>query len=142
MKPRCCGLLLAAALAGAVTTSHAAECGDDLPSAGRQLLQRDGVQLAYAPQGGSLPLGRHFAIDIAVCAPAGASPPELRRVDADMPAHRHGMNYRSTLRTVAPGRYVAQGLMWHMPGRWRLVFDLAAPPGQPPLRFTHEVQVE
>lgn len=131
-------LLLNAAVPGGAN----AGCGDSLPTDGRQLLERGGVQLVYAPQGGSLPLGRHFALDIEVCAAAGAAAPALLRVDADMPVHRHGMNYRSTLRTLAPGRYVAEGLMWHMPGRWRLVFELAAPPGQPVQRITHERAVE
>ena len=119
-----------------------AACGDSLPAAGRQLLERAGVQLAYAPQGGSVPLGRHFALDIEVCAAAGGVAPGLLRVDADMPAHRHGMNYRSTVRTVAPGRYRAEGLMWHMPGRWRLIFELASPAGQPVVRITQEQAVE
>jgi hypothetical protein len=130
-------LLNAWAVGGSV-----AACGASLPAAGRQLLERGGVQLVYAPQGGSVPLGRHFALDIEVCAPAGAAAPGLLRVDADMPAHRHGMNYRSSLRTLAPGRYVAEGLMWHMPGRWRLIFELAAPPGQPVQRITHELTLE
>lgn len=138
MKLLCRALLLNAVCVG---TSGAA-CGDSLPAAGRQLLERSGLQLAYAPQGGSVPLGRHFALDIEVCAAAGSPAPALLRVDADMPAHRHGMNYRSTLRTVAPGRYVAEGLMWHMPGRWRLIFELAAPSGQPVQRVTHELSVE
>lgn len=138
MKGLCVGLVLGAACVG----SAWAACGDGLPAPGRQLLERSGVQLAYAPQGGSVPLGRHFALDIEVCAAAGGTAPTLLRVDADMPAHRHGMNYRSTLRTVSPGRYVAEGLMWHMPGRWRLVFELAAPPGQPVVRITQDRVVE
>ena len=130
-------LLNAVAVGGSV-----AACGDSLPATGRQVLDRGGVQLAYAPQGGSVPLGRHFALDVEVCASAGSTPPQLMRVDADMPAHRHGMNYRSTLRTLSPGRYLAEGLMWHMPGRWRLTFELAAPPGQPVQRITHELNLE
>jgi hypothetical protein len=138
MKALCWAALLNAAC---VTTAWAA-CGDSLPAAGRQVLDRPGLQLAYAPQGGSMPLGRIFSLDIEVCAPADGAAPALRRVDADMPAHRHGMNYRSTLRTLEPGRYVAQGLMLHMPGRWRLIFELAAPPGQPVQRITQELTVE
>lgn len=138
MKALCGGLVLGAACVG----NGWAACGDGLPAAGRQVLERSGVQLAYAPQGGAVPLGRHFALDIEVCAPAGSVAPLLLRVDADMPAHRHGMNYRSTLRPLAPGRYVAEGLMWHMPGRWRLIFELAAPPGQPLQRITHELNLE
>ena len=40
-----------------------------------------------------------------------------------MPAHRHGMNYRATVSTLSPGVYRAEGLMFHMPGRWRVIFD-------------------
>ena len=138
MKRLGCALALGPAGVG---TAWAA-CGDTLPAAGRQPLERAGVQLVYAPQGGSVPLGRHFALDIEVCAAAGGAAPALLRVDADMPAHRHGMNYRSSLRTLAPSRYVAEGLMWHMPGRWRLIFELAGPPGQPVQRITHELVLE
>lgn len=138
MKRLGCALLLN----GALVASASAACGESLPAAGRQVLERGGVQLAYAPQGGSVPLGRHFALDIEVCAADGSTAPTLLRVDADMPAHRHGMNYRSTLRTLSPGRHVAEGLMWHMPGRWRLIFELAAGPGQPVQRITQELTVE
>jgi hypothetical protein len=41
-----------------------------------------------------------------------------------MPEHRHGMNYRPTLASRGDGRYLAEGLLFHMPGRWRLLFDL------------------
>lgn len=138
MKRLGCMLLLNAAAFGGAN----AACGDSLPAAGRQVLERGGVQLAYAPQGGSVPLGRHFALDVEVCAAPGTPAPSLLRVDADMPAHRHGMNYRSTVRTLVPGRYVAEGLMWHMPGRWRLIFELAEAPGQPVQRMTHELTVQ
>jgi hypothetical protein len=41
-----------------------------------------------------------------------------------MPEHRHGMNYRPTVTAVAPGRYRVEGLLFHMPGRWDLLFDV------------------
>jgi hypothetical protein len=67
-------------------------------------------------------VGRHFALDVRVCADGAL--PALVRVDADMPAHRHGMNYRPSLAAGGEGRYVADGLLFHMPGRWRLLFDV------------------
>jgi hypothetical protein len=89
------------------------------------------VQLAFAPQPGAAGRGRHFALDIVVC-PRPASRCRWRcAVDADMPAHRHGMNYRTTVRALGDGRYRAEGLMLHMAGRWRLLFDLPAANGQP-----------
>jgi len=41
-----------------------------------------------------------------------------------MPEHRHGMNYRPTVATSGEGRYRAEGLLFHMPGRWQLLFDV------------------
>src|SRR5207244_3460995 len=46
---------------------------------------------------------------------------------------RHGMNYRPTLAAKGGGRYVAEGLMFHMPGRWELSFDVDASGRRPRL---------
>ena len=45
-------------------------------------------------------------------------------LDAQMPAHGHGMNYRPTVTQLAPDRFRVTGLMLHMAGTWRLTFDL------------------
>ena len=34
------------------------------------------------------------------------------------------MNYRPSVASPQPGIYRAEGLMFHMPGRWDLTFDL------------------
>jgi hypothetical protein len=34
------------------------------------------------------------------------------------------MNYRPTVASTGDGRYLAEGLMFHMPGRWQLIFDV------------------
>jgi hypothetical protein len=41
-----------------------------------------------------------------------------------MPAHRHGMNYQPRVTARERGVYVAEGLLFHMPGRWQLLFDV------------------
>lgn len=61
-----------------------------------------------------------FAIDVRAC-PADA---ELIRVDAVMPAHRHGMNYKPSIEAISPGRWRVRGLLWHMRGAWELSFEL------------------
>ena len=71
--------------------------------------------------------GRHFSVDVALCADPRGAMPTLLRVDATMPDHRHGMNYRPTLAATGPGRYRAEGLLLHMPGRWEFAFELRAP---------------
>jgi hypothetical protein len=88
----------------------------------------EGVRLesarhALAYRSAALAVGQHFALDVAACSKAG-KPPEALTVDAHMPEHRHGMNYRPTVTRVAPGRWRAEGLMFHMPGRWELTFDV------------------
>ena len=45
-------------------------------------------------------------------------------VDARMPEHRHGMNYRPRVVRKSEGVYVAEGLLFHMPGLWQLMFDV------------------
>ena len=62
---------------------------------------------------------------------------QLLRVDAHMPEHRHGMNYRSTLQPLGGGRWRAEGLLWHMPGRWELVLEAML--GERKVRLTQTV---
>jgi hypothetical protein len=112
--------LLAAVLAAAVPAVRA--CGEAL-GADARALAGDGWQLAWRAAPSPIPVGRHFVLDIALCAPAGQALPATLRVDATMPEHRHGMNYRPGVSTRAEGQFRAEGLMFHMPGRWELVFE-------------------
>ena len=132
--------LVGAAVLAIAAPAGAAGCGDDLPAASRVRVEQGGVTLAFSPRPAPLAIGRHFSVDVVVCTPPGVSRPALARVDADMPAHRHGMNYRPTIRALGGERYVADGLMLHMPGRWRFVFDLGS--GADAVRMAHEVDVE
>lgn len=115
------------------------DCTAKLKSARVLQAEGSGYTVAFAPRPAPLATGRHFALDIAVCGPAGATPPRGLQVDADMPAHKHGMNYRATVKSPNPGRYRAEGLMLHMPGRWRFLFDLQLD-GRT-LQLAHEVEV-
>jgi hypothetical protein len=81
-----------------------------------------GIVLVFQTSPAVIEVGRHFAVDVRLCAEAPAA--TLTRLDAEMPEHRHGMNYRATVAPAGDGRYVAEGLMFHMPGRWRLLFDV------------------
>jgi hypothetical protein len=69
-------------------------------------------------------VGAHFAVDFAVCPRAPAEAPSAVRVDANMPAHRHGMNYRPVVTAKSGEVFRAEGLLFHMPGRWDLTFDV------------------
>jgi hypothetical protein len=86
-------------------------------------LKQGGVQAMWKVDGAPIAVGRHFAIEVQLC-PADAV---LVRVDATMPEHRHGMNYRPSVKRLGDGRdgrWRAEGLMFHMPGRWELQLDV------------------
>jgi len=84
-----------------------------------------GYTLAFKSQPAPIPVGAPFVLDLAVCpAPQGLS------VDAHMPAHRHGMNYKPSLTNPSPSRYRAEGLVLHMPGEWEFVFEVSGNDGR------------
>jgi hypothetical protein len=89
------------------------------PEAGQRL---DGgpVQLAWRAEPAPIAVGRPFALQVTLC-PADA---RLMRVDATMPEHRHGMNYRPSLQPLGGGTWRVEGLLWHMAGRWELRLDV------------------
>jgi len=127
-------LALLAATAAAAADADCAVRLPDSPPAAQQTMGADGAMLAFAPNRWPLPVGQTLSLQIAICPPM-----TLLAVDADMPAHRHGMNYRPSLRALGDGRYAADGLLLHMPGRWRFIFDLALDGRS--VRLTHEVDV-
>ena len=120
--------ILAAALAGAASAAWA--CGEAL-GAGTQPLGAEGWQIAWRTAPAPIPVGKLFALDIALCAPAGQVLPATLRVDATMPEHKHGMNYRPSVQPQGAGLFRAEGLMFHMPGRWELVFEWRDVAGSP-----------
>jgi hypothetical protein len=107
-------LLVLVAAAGA---AHAC----DLPGGPAQKIQSGKYLVLYRTNPAPLKVGEHFVLEFAVC-PA----PESVRVDAWMPEHRHGMNYRPTITGSGEGPYKAAGLMLHMAGKWELVFEVLA----------------
>jgi len=120
------GLALALAAGGAL--------GCELPGGPAERLQLGTYTILYRASP-ALRVGEHFALELQVC-PA----PARLGVDAWMPDHRHGMNYRPSLEDLGGGRYRAQGLLFHMPGRWEFLFELRGAPGTQ--RFGHAVRVE
>ena len=113
------GLVAAALLAG--VAGAAESCEAPAGFAARERLASKDVVVMFRTVPEAIEVGRHFSVEAVVC----ATPPSQRlRVDARMPEHRHGMNYRPTIAAMGPGRYVARGMLFHMPGRWELVFDV------------------
>ena len=107
------------ALAAAAPVAVAAQC--DAPGA---KVESDRVVVVYRTVPAKVAVGQHFVVEARVCGKGPGPAPGALRVDADMPAHRHGMNYRAKVSPKGDGRYVAEGLLFHMPGEWRLLFDV------------------
>lgn len=115
------GIAVAVALAAGV--AHA--CGEALPGA-RTTVESSRYVVTYVTAPSPIEIGRHFVVDFAVCPRQGGATPQSVRVDANMPEHKHGMNYRAGVTVVRPGTFRAEGLLFHMPGRWDLTFDVVS----------------
>jgi hypothetical protein len=128
---------LLAVLAGAQAQPPAASAADagvcEPPPGAGQRLTAGGVQAWWRAEPSPLRVGQPFALVVTLC-PAQA---RLLRVDAQMPEHRHGMNYRPTLQPLGAGRWRAEGLLWHMPGRWELLLEAGF--GEEKARLTQAV---
>ncbi|MGE0481594.1 MAG: hypothetical protein AB7Q17_14095 [Phycisphaerae bacterium] len=68
-----------------------------------------------------LPLNEPFDLDIDV---RGVDASVSLGVDAAMPGHGHGMNVTPLVRNLGAGRFVVNGLLFHMPGYWEIYIDL------------------
>ncbi len=107
----------------------------DLLLAFKPLLKADSPSKAQR-----IPMARHFALDVQVCDRGGVSVAQLTKADASMPAHKHGMNYRPTIKPLGDGRFRIDGMMFHMAGQWQLAFEVQA--GKEVIRLTHDVQAD
>ncbi len=85
-------------------------------------------------------IGEFFAVEFGGCAMGIPFDAATLRIDAIMPAHRHGMNFRPKLVDIGPGLYRAEGMMFHMPGLWQLSFEQRTAAGV--MRLTTDIVVE
>jgi hypothetical protein len=49
---------------------------------------------------------------------------QLASFSAEMPAHRHGMVTKATVKKLSPGVFLIEGVKFHMPGEWALKFQM------------------
>ena len=94
------------------------------------------MSVSYWTKPAKIAVGEPFVLELAACPKAGARVPDRVKLDAHMPEHRHGMNYKTKVVPVGAGRFHSEGWLFHMPGRWEFVFDLGAE------RLTHSVRIE
>ncbi len=80
-----------------------------------------GEQLFYRVEPSPISVAQPFAIELQFCRAGKSLPVEQLSLDALMPAHGHGMNYHVLIHPTATGGYRIGGLLFHMPGLWRVV---------------------
>jgi hypothetical protein len=97
------------------------------------------AEIAYRWQPDTLKVGQFFTMDVIACRMPGSGAVQTIVVDAQMPAHGHGMNYRPTAIESGPSQFRMSGLMLHMPGRWRLTVDLVQADRR--TRLTHDLDL-
>ena len=134
---RIAAILLTALVPGVATAADG--CGAALGASGARA-ESAHYTIVYRTVPDRVAVGRAFAVEAEVCAKGGAAAPTGLRVDAHMPAHRHGMNYRPSVVSEGAGRYRAEGLLFHMPGAWEFVFDVETPGARE--RITRELVLE
>lgn len=134
-------VLALGAMAGSANSACPPGAGDGT------ILRKDALALAYrpllnpgsGPAAKQVPMARHFVLEVQLCSAAAATA-HLAKVDASMPEHRHGMNYRPVITPLGDGRYRVEGMMFHMAGRWEVAFEVRS--GKEVTRLTHDMQIE
>ena len=106
----------------------------ELPPGAR--VESDRLVVSYWTIPAKIAVGEPFVLEFAACPKAAAVALERVKLDAHMPEHRHGMNYRIKVVLLGSGRFHSEGWLFHMPGRWEFLFDLGAE------RLTHSVIIE
>jgi hypothetical protein len=128
------GLAIAAALNVPAPAQAACEVG---PGVLRGETPR--MALAFRTNPPLIKVGELFSLQAEVCPQDGTRVTGLK-VDAGMPAHKHGMNYQPRVSNTGPGRYTATGLMFHMPGQWQFIFDVETPAGRERIRVDYTAE--
>ena len=136
---RAVGTAAIACAATLLDIATARACGEQLSGAMRRV-ENAKYEIVFTSRPTPIQTGQHFSLDLAVC-PRGSAPlPETVRVDAVMPEHRHGMNYRPVVVARSAGLYHADGLMLHMPGNWEIRFDVVTASGIERLATTIQLE--
>ena len=129
-------LLLAIVLLSALVPTYAA-C--DSPGEGYARLESADFILWMATKPAKVPVGSEFAVEALLCA-KGSAKAQAIRFDAWMPAHRHGMNTRPSVKALGDGRWHADGFLFHMPGRWQFTVEVDTAAGRE--KLTRDIDIE
>jgi len=131
---------LAALLVLAAAPALADPCTTDKLGAMPERLAAEGTAVAYRTEPAKIAVGKPFSIEVVACVDSEKRrAPSRIRVNAGMPMHGHGMNYTPSEQKLGPGHSIFDGLVFHMPGKWQITFDVYE--GDTRKRLTRNVTV-
>ena len=121
-RRRICGAICAIPFAAAAVSVAVPAVACERPQgwSGAQEIAGRTWQAWWRSEPATIEIGGHFAIRFRLCGP----PVRTVKVRGWMPDHRHSMNYRAAV-SLTGLTGAARGLLFHMPGRWQLVLDIA-----------------
>lgn len=120
-----------------VHTMGLAACGKGSDSADAEPLPAGGpssgataggsFNLEYTTDPSPIPLSEPFTMRTQVSDRDGRWLDDVTVViNAEMPAHGHGMNTSTSTTFDVDGWYDTEGMLFHMPGDWQIVIDVAS----------------
>lgn len=131
--------LLTALVAFFFANAAWASCPLDLGRGTGLVIFSDHYMIAFRPEPLRIEVGEPFALLFNVCTRSGRAG-ELVAVDAQMPDHKHGMNYHPSIVPKGDGRFRVEGLVFHMAGHWEISIDVRA--GEEIERLTHDYYIK
>jgi hypothetical protein len=97
---------------------------------GKEIATSQGKYIVvYSTQPSPIPHNEPFTMQVNVLERATRAPVAGDvglEVDGRMPHHRHGMNTQPQVTRQSAGTFHVEGMLFHMPGRWELYFDLSS----------------
>lgn len=124
----------------AQTSTRKTDCGRSIGT-GEFILGDDTVKVIVQPME-AITVSKAFAVRLTLCA-ENAEDVSVT-LDAQMPAHGHGMNYypeHATIATTTASKTLrVDGVVLHMPGTWQWIVDLKSNGSTQTL--THEFKVQ
>jgi hypothetical protein len=126
-------------LSGLIPAGAASGC--KLPSSDTAMIGTGPARFSAALRTSPSPVvvGAPFVVQLLVCANDGTRINRLT-MDANMPAHRHGMNYVPEISPLGDGLYEGRGFLFHMPGRWEVTVSVYSDAEPSHLKFGLDVK--
>jgi hypothetical protein len=121
--------LVAAALVSCDRTTDPPDSGAGAGANGgtwpATLVTKDGgFAVTLSPTKGAIVRNEHFSLDLFVEPSKAGGGPLKVAVDADMPAHRHGMHTQPVITDQGDNTYQIDGMLFHMSGEWVITVEV------------------